>query len=104
MVWWVWFGRQGPAWLPRAVAGLALLQMISTVLGEELFFALVPHPVTGDFQMVSVVVRLLFFALLVWIVIQGIRSRGLEGWQFQRNISPLPDDPMRNSLPAACVF
>jgi hypothetical protein len=80
MVWWVWFGRQGPAWLPRAVAGLALLQMISIVVGEEMFFALVPHTVAVAFQMVSVVVRLLFFALLVWIVIQGIRSRGLEGW------------------------
>ena len=26
------------------------------------------------------VVRLLFFALLAWIVIQGIRRQGLEGW------------------------
>jgi hypothetical protein len=80
MVWWVWFGRQGPAWLPRAVAGMAVLNMISSVIGEELFFALVPHSVAGVFQMASVAVRLLFFALLVWIVIQGIRSRGMDGW------------------------
>jgi len=80
MVWWVWFGRQGPAWLPRAVAGMAVLNMISSVIGEELFFALVPHSVAGVFQIASVAVRLLFFALLVWIVIQGIRSRGMDGW------------------------
>ena len=80
MVWWVWFGRQGPVWLPRAVAAMALLHMISNVIGEELFFALVPHSIAVMFQVVSVVVRLLFFALLVWIVFQGIRSRGLEGW------------------------
>jgi serine phosphatase RsbU (regulator of sigma subunit) len=24
MVWWIWFGRQRPAWIPRAAAGLAL--------------------------------------------------------------------------------
>jgi hypothetical protein len=80
MVWWLWFGRPGPVWLPRAVAGMALLHMISNVIGQELFFALIPHSVAVMFQVVSVVVRLLFFALLVWIVRQGIRSRGLEGW------------------------
>lgn len=80
MVWWVWFGRQGPAWLPRALAGLALLFMISNTIGEELLFALVPHSVAAAFHMISMDLRLIFFALLVWIVIQGIRSRELEGW------------------------
>jgi hypothetical protein len=67
MVWWVWFGRQRPVWLPRAAAAMALLYMISNAIGEELFFALVQHPVAVAFHMVSLVVRLLFFALLVWI-------------------------------------
>jgi hypothetical protein len=80
MVWWVWFGRQRPAWLPRAAAGLSLLFMISNTIGEELFFALAPHPVAAAFHMIALVVRLLFFSLLLWIVIQGIRRQGLEGW------------------------
>jgi hypothetical protein len=80
MVWWVWFGRQRPAWLPRAVAGLALLYMISNIIGEELFFTFVPHPIAAAFHMVSLVARLLFLALFAWIIVQGIRSRGLEGW------------------------
>ncbi len=80
MVWWVWFGRQRPAWLPRAVAGLALLYMISNIIGEELLFTFVPHPVAAAFHMVSLVTRVLFLALFAWIIVQGIRSRGLEGW------------------------
>ncbi len=80
MVWWVWFGRQRPAWLPRAIAGLALLYMLSNIIGEELFFTFVPHPVAAAFHMVSLVARLLFLTLFAWIIVQGIRSRGLEGW------------------------
>jgi hypothetical protein len=79
MVWWIWFGRQRPAWIPRAAAGLALLYMISQAIGLEVFFGLVPHGVAAEFEMVSLVARVLFFALMLWIVIQGIRSQGLEG-------------------------
>jgi hypothetical protein len=80
MVWWVWFGRQRPAWLPRAAAGLALLNMFSIMIGEDLFYNFVPHPVATAFHMVSLVARLLFFALFVWIIAQAIRNRSLEGW------------------------
>ena len=80
MVWWVWFGRQRPAWLPRVAAGLALLYMISNTIGEDLFFTFVPHSVAAAFHAVSLIVRLLFFALFVWIIAQAIRNRGLEGW------------------------
>jgi hypothetical protein len=54
--------------------------LLRGAIGEELFFALVPHSVGVALQMVSAVVRVLFFALLLWIVVQGIRSRGLRGW------------------------
>jgi hypothetical protein len=80
MVWWVWFGRQRPAWLPRAAAGLALLFMISNMIGKDLFYNFVPHPVAAAFHLVSLVARLLFLALFAWIIAQAIRSRGPEGW------------------------
>ncbi len=80
MVWWVWFGRQRPAWTPRAAAGLGLLFFITIVVGQEMIVGLVPHRVAGIFLSASVLVRLLFLALQLWIVFQGIRRQGLEGW------------------------
>jgi hypothetical protein len=80
IVWWMWFGRQRPTWLPTAVAVLTPLYVISNTIGEELFYALVPHSVAASFHVVSVLVRLLLFLLLLWVVIQGIRRQGMEGW------------------------
>jgi Stage II sporulation protein E (SpoIIE) len=80
MVFWVWFGLQRPSWLPRLTAGLTLLLMISTILGDEVFFGLVPHDVAVHFLTVTQALQLLFFALLLWVVIQGIRRQGVEGW------------------------
>jgi Stage II sporulation protein E (SpoIIE) len=80
MVWWIWFGRQRPARLPYIVAGLTVLYMIFNTIGGEIFFALFPHPVAVDFHVASVIVRLALFGLLVWVVIQGIRRHGVEGW------------------------
>jgi serine phosphatase RsbU (regulator of sigma subunit) len=80
MVFWVWFGLQRPPWLPRLTAGLAVLLTISTILSEEIFFGFVPHAVAVPFVTVSLVIRLLFFALLLWVVVEGIRRQGVEGW------------------------
>ena len=80
MVFWVWFGLQRPPWLPRLTAGLALLFMISNILGYEIFFGFIPHEFAVHFLTVSLVLRLLLFALLLWVVIEGIRRRGVEGW------------------------
>ena len=80
MIWWVWFRLQRPAWLPRAVAGLTVVCIVAGAIGGELFFSVFPHPVAVAFHMVVLVVRLLLVLLLLWIVIQGIRSHGLEGW------------------------
>jgi len=82
MVFWVWFGLERPPWLPRLSAALALLLMISYILGDEIFFALVPHGVALHFETVSLVIRLLFFALMLWVVAEGIRRQGVEGWLF----------------------
>jgi hypothetical protein len=80
MIWWVWFRLQRPAWLPRAVAGLTVVCIVAGAIGDDLFFSVFPHPVAVAFHMVALVVRLLLLSLLLWIVIQGIRSHGLEGW------------------------
>ena len=80
MVWWVWFGRQRPAWTPRAAAGLALIYFITIVIGQEMFSGLVPHRVAAVFLTASALVRLLFLALQLWIVAQGIRRQGFEGY------------------------
>jgi len=80
MVWWVWFGLHRPAWLPPTTAGLAVLLAASNVLGGDYFFTVVSHPVSVAFHLVSIVVRLAFLAILLWIVAQGVRLRGMEGW------------------------
>jgi hypothetical protein len=80
MVWWVWFGLRRPAWLPRATVMLAVLLGVSNALGGDYFFTVVPHPVSAAFHIVSLVVRLIFLAILLWIVAQGVRLRGVEGW------------------------
>jgi hypothetical protein len=80
MVWWAWFGLQRPSWLPRLMAGLTLLYMVSNILGEEIFFGFIPHAVAIHFVTLSLVMKLMFFALLVWVVVKGIRKQGLEGW------------------------
>jgi serine phosphatase RsbU (regulator of sigma subunit) len=80
MVWWVWFGLERPRWLPRLAAGLTPLLMASGILRDEVFFGLVPHAVAAHFVTVDLVLKLLFFALLLWIVMEGIRRQGVEGW------------------------
>jgi hypothetical protein len=53
---------------------------ISNALGEDFFFTVISHPVSAAFHIVSLAVRLGFVALLLWIVFQGIRLHGVEGW------------------------
>ncbi|WP_158942366.1 SpoIIE family protein phosphatase [Granulicella sp. S190] len=80
MVWWLWFQRRRPTWLPKAVVVLTLLYMVGNFLGEEIVFGLVPHSVAVKFHLLSVAARLAFLALLVLVVILGIRYKGREGW------------------------
>lgn len=101
MVWWVWFRLRRPAWMPKAIAVLTLLYMISQPVGEDVFYLAIPHPVSAAFHIASVAIRLLFFLLLAWVVTQGIRREGREAWlalpavllmsvaQFQRELTAL---------------
>jgi hypothetical protein len=80
MVWWNWFGLRRPSWLPRATAVLTVLLSLSYVLGGDFFFTLIPHPVSAAFHIASLALRLIFLAILLWIVAQGVRLKGVEGW------------------------
>jgi len=80
MVWWVWFRLRRPAWMPAAIAALALALAVSNAIGDNLFFTAIPQPVSLAFHTVSLAVRLVWIALLISISIEGIREQGLEGW------------------------
>ncbi|MGC2162364.1 MAG: SpoIIE family protein phosphatase [Silvibacterium sp.] len=80
MVWWTWFRLRHPAWMPKAIAVLTLLYGVSDALGEDLFFTVIPHPVSAGFHLASVGIRAVFLFLLVFIVIQGVSEQGREGW------------------------
>jgi hypothetical protein len=80
MVWWFWFRLRRPAWMPGVACALAVLVGISNMLAENLWFTMIPQPVSAVFHVVSMVARLTFLAISLWIVTQGIRLHGIEGW------------------------
>jgi hypothetical protein len=80
MVWWVWFGREGFRWLPGILSGLAVLGAASRVLGLEAFPGLVSHPAALRLYALNQGLRFVFFGLMAWVVIDGIRRKGLDGW------------------------
>ncbi|HEY6764434.1 MAG TPA: PP2C family protein-serine/threonine phosphatase [Candidatus Sulfotelmatobacter sp.] len=80
MVWWMWFRLRHPRWVPWTIGVLTLLYGLSNALGEDLFFKFVPHSLSELFHGLSLLIRLLFLALLVLIVIRGVRQQGREGW------------------------
>jgi Stage II sporulation protein E (SpoIIE) len=80
MVWWVWFRLQRPAWLPGAVALLTVGFMVSTLIGENLLYPVIPISVADIFHSVSVAVRLALLIVLILVVYWGIRRQGAEGW------------------------
>jgi serine phosphatase RsbU (regulator of sigma subunit) len=80
MVWWAWFRLRRPAWMPRAIAVLTLLYILTGALGADIFFTVIPHPVGAAFHLASVGIRILFLLPLVLIVIEGVSEQGREGW------------------------
>ena len=80
MVWWVWFGKHKPTWMPALACGLAFIIAITYTIGLEQFFFFIPHSVAVAFHAAGIIFRLLFTALLLGIVIQGIKRVGLDGW------------------------
>ena len=78
MVWWVWFRLREP-WLPKLIGLLTLLYILTDVIGSDLFFAFIPHPITSFFRLASVGIRILFLLPLVFIVMVGVGKQGWEG-------------------------
>lgn len=80
MVWWVWFGRPRPRWIPQAAAVLCLLLMVSRAAGSQTLGIALHQGLAMAAEQISLAIRLLYALLTLWIVIQGIRRQGLEGW------------------------
>ena len=81
IVWWVWFGRAGFRWLPSVLAGLTVALSVSSILGAQVvFYGLISHPAALRVYALSRVIQALLFGLLLWIVVDGIRRKGLDGW------------------------
>jgi hypothetical protein len=80
MVWRVWFRLRRPTWVPWLVLALLPVLMLSSAIGQNLFFVLVQPGTENVFHIISLVVRLALAALLLWTVFQAIMEQGLEGW------------------------
>ena len=80
MLWWVWFRLHRPPWLPRAIDLMTVLLIVANTIDGELLLPFVRHSVATAFLPVSLVLRVLFFVLLVWVVALGIQRKKTEGW------------------------
>jgi hypothetical protein len=81
MVFWSWFRLHRPAWLPRALAVLALFYALSTALNRNLLvFTVVPYSVSAVFGNVHLATKLLFLFLMLICIREGIRQEGVEAW------------------------
>jgi hypothetical protein len=98
MVWWVWFRLHRPVWVPRTIAILTAGQMITMAFGANLVNDAIPQSVGMAFFAVSVVLRLLLAALLVFIVAKGIREIGVEGWLVLPAVIPMGGALFENEL------
>jgi hypothetical protein len=79
MVWWHWFRFRRPSWVPWATGLLTILYMLADALSNPPFLSLIPNP-NQTVLLASQIARLMFLALLMFIVGKGIREHGLEGW------------------------
>lgn len=89
IVWWMWFRLRRPAWVPWAVGGLTLLYMILGVLAETILPGGTPHLFSGALWIGPAFTRMLFLALLVFIIRLGIRADGPAAWLVLPAVVPL---------------
>jgi hypothetical protein len=89
MVWWHWFRLRRPAWMPKLIGGLMLLYMVTKAIGGDFFYGADLYPPVTAFNLISVVVRLIFLPLFIFIIGLGIRKQGAEGWLVLPAVVPL---------------
>ena len=75
MTWWEWFELHQPKWLPKITAILTLLYMATQLLGLSWISNSIIHT---HFQTIADYMRLLFLALMLFIIYQGIRKQGTK--------------------------
>ena len=80
MVWRVWFRLRRPTWMPWLLAALVVLLMVSSALGDNIFYNFVSQPVSHGFHLTAIGVRVVLAILMLINVVLGIREQGLEGW------------------------
>lgn len=64
----------------RQMAALTAVRIVAKMLGYEVFYGLISHRAALRFLLLDETLKYLFFALIVWITVEGIRRRGVEGW------------------------
>ena len=80
MIWRSWFQRRRSGWIAWSVLSLVVLLIVATMYSKHGFETVYPDSVTQSFTMVTLVVRFALAGLMLFIVIQGIRRQGTEGW------------------------
>jgi hypothetical protein len=72
MAWREWFDLHRPKWLPKIIAILTLLYMAAQLLGFSWVSNSIIHT---HFQTIADYLRLLFLALMLLIIYQGVRKQ-----------------------------
>ncbi len=80
MVWWVWLGRPRPSWIPRLVLGLTLLEYVEVFSQPSRHLVPPSWVISAMAASLQIPLNIAFEILMFWIVFQGIRKRGIEGW------------------------
>jgi serine phosphatase RsbU (regulator of sigma subunit) len=80
MIWRVWFRQKTPVWLPWTLIPLVVLLIVSEAFNQDFFAAFAGGSATAVGHAVSLAVRLIMAANLLFIVFKGIREQGIEGW------------------------
>lgn len=74
MAWREWFNLHQPKWLPKVIALLTFLFMAAQLLG----ISWVSHSMQSYFLTMANYSRLLLLALLLFIIYQGMRKKGMK--------------------------
>lgn len=80
MAWRAWLKLQTPRWVPRAVAALTLLYMLSVFLRRSWFRGVLPEQAFTVAYDVTICVRYALLLLYALTAYQGARYRGRHGW------------------------